>query len=450
MSYMNIVILSTNILLAVVAFILIHFLFFGFVGMFFKKTFPKTEEKLKYGLVIPARNEENVISELIKSIQKNNYPQDKLQIFVIAHNCTDNTAKIARELGATVYEYNNPEESTKGYAFKYLFSCIERDFGTKSFDGFFIFDADNILDKDYFSRMNDAFIYYDKKAVITSFRNSKNMGSNIISGLYGIYFIVGCRLECRGRTYLGCSTRVQGTGYLFNSDVVKDGWQYVTLTEDWEFTADQVLMSNDICFCDDAVLYDEQPTSLRIMWRQRLRWSRGHLIVCYTRAKKLIKNIFNKQKTNRGSIYDITANVLPAILFIFFLQILQFVLLMLAPHIDSGITYRDVFLGSTISFWSKGLLFRWMRTYIYFYAATIMSAIIIFIIERKRIKGLSFFKKVLIALVWPFFLFVQFILDFQAFFTLDAKWDPIPHNDKTSFEHVNQTENKITSAGNNN
>jgi len=156
---------------------------------------------------------------LIKSIQKNKYPQNKLQIFVIAHNCNDDTAKISRDLGAIVYEYNNPLENTMGYAFKYLFSKIEEDYGTQNYDGFFLFNADNILSVDYFEKMNDAFEYFKGERVITSCRNSKNFGANVISASYGLYFLSGCRFECRGRSVLDCSTRVQGTGYVINSNI---------------------------------------------------------------------------------------------------------------------------------------------------------------------------------------------------------------------------------------
>ena len=458
MTYTNIVIVFTNILFAVMALLFLHFFFFAFIGIFFKTSCPKTEEKLKYGLIIPARNEEAVVSGLILSMQKNNYPQDKLHIFVVAHNCTDNTAKIARELGATVYEYNNPEENTMGFAFKYLFSCIERDYGTQNYDGFLIFNADNVLDKDYFSRMNDAFIYYDRKAVVTSFRNTKNWGSNLISGLYGMYFATGCRLESRGRTFMGCSTRVQGTGYLINSEIVKDGWPYVTLAEDWEFTADRVLLANSIRICDDAVFYDEQPTSFGIMWRQRLRWSKGHLIVYYTRIKELMHGIFSKNTVNRGSVYDIMVNVLPSTIFVFGIQILQFVLMMLAPVFDHGMTYKAVFLGTTTGFWttllfSKGLLFRWLRAVICFYIITLIGAIVVFIIERKRIKGISLHRKIWISILWPLFLLIQFFIDIQAFCSTEVKWEPIPHSDQTSFEHVNEPadeeakDSDVSSAG---
>ena len=116
----------TEFLFIVLILITCHFLFFAVIGFFKHKKFPETEEKLKYGAIIPARNEEAVIGNLIESIQNAEYPQDKLHIFVIAHNCTDKTAEVARKYGVTVYEYNNPDECTMGYAFRYLFEQIKR------------------------------------------------------------------------------------------------------------------------------------------------------------------------------------------------------------------------------------------------------------------------------------------------------------------------------------
>ncbi|MBP5208572.1 MAG: glycosyltransferase family 2 protein [Clostridia bacterium] len=438
MSYLGIVNLISFILFFLLGAIMAHFALFAVVGIFKRTTYPRTEKINKFGIIIPARNEESVVAGLIDSVRKNNYPQDKLQIFVIAHNCTDRTAEIARAHGATVYEYSNPKENTMGYAFKYLFSCIERDYGTQTFDGFFLFNADNILDANYIARMNDAFEHYGREAVITSFRNSKNFGSNLISGLYGMYFAVGCRLESRGRTALGCSTRVQGTGYLINSKVVAKGWPYVSLTEDWEFTADQILFDNNIRFCDDAVFYDEQPTSIRIMWRQRVRWSRGHLLVFYARFKDLFSSLFKKKTKHRVSLYDITAFILPSSLILIVIQILQLVLLLMAPLIDSSVTLHDVFIGNSANlFTSMGLLFIWAKSAILSFAVMLLTAIVVFIIERKRIKGVSFGRKVLIALMWPVFLFIQLPIDVQAFFSRNLGWKPIPHSDQTTFEHVN-------------
>ena len=441
MDYFTTINVIMTVLFSLLGVLTAHFVVFAIVGVFRKKSVPRTDKINRFGLIIPARNEEEVVAGLIESIKKNDYPQDMLQVFVIAHNCSDRTAEIAREHGATVYEYNNPAENTMGYAFKYLFSCIERDYGTQNYDGFFLFNADNILDRNYIARMNDAFEYYNRESVITSFRNSKNFGTNLISGLYGMYFAVGCRLESRGRTVLGCSTRVQGTGYLVNSKVVKDGWPYVSLTEDWEFTADQILHFNNIRYCDDAVFYDEQPTTLHIMWRQRVRWSRGHLLVFYARFRDLVTNVFRKGTCHRGSVYDIMVNTTPAPLFMLLLQILQFILTVTAPLVDRSLTFHRVFLEHSRGFWlSDGLLFTWLRSTVLSYILTALIAVLIFIIERRRIKGVSFGMKVLITLAWPLFLLIQLPIDVQAFFSRHLGWKPIPHKDKTSFEHVNPTD----------
>ena len=440
MSYLEIVEVVTGILFTILGAIMAHFVIFAVAGLFKKEPCPKTERINRLGLIIPARNEESVVSGLIESIQKNNYPQDQLQIFVIAHNCTDRTAEIARSAGATVYEYNNPEENTMGYAFKYLFSCIERDYGTQSFDGFILFNADNILDKDYISRMNDAFEYYERNSVITSFRNSKNFGTNLISGLYGMYFALGSRLDSHGRTMLGCSTRVQGTGYLINSEIVKDGWPYVSLTEDWEFTVDQILRGHTIRYCNDAVFYDEQPTSIRIMWRQRVRWSRGHLLVFYARFAELVKNLFKKDTKHRVSLYDITVYIMPTPLLFMVLQVLQAILMLLAPVFDPSVTIAQVLWGEGSVLTSHGMVFSWLRSAVSSYFIMMALAVVVFIIERKRIHGLTFWKKVLITLVWPIYLALQLPMDIQAFFSRNLGWKPIPHSDQTSFDHVNKGE----------
>jgi cellulose synthase/poly-beta-1,6-N-acetylglucosamine synthase-like glycosyltransferase len=438
MTYLEIVQLVFNIIFTIMGAIMAHFVIFAVVGIFKRKKFPKTDRINKYGLIIPARNEEKVVAGLIESIQKNNYPQDKLQIFVIAHNCTDKTAEIARKHGATVYEYNNPNECTMGYAFKYLFSCIEKDYGTQNYDGFFMFNADNLLDANYISKMNDAFEYYNKESVITSYRNSKNYGSNLISGLYGLYFSEGCRLESAGRTVLGCSTRVQGTGYLISSKVVKNGWPYVSLTEDWEFSADQILHDNKIRYCDEAIFYDEQPVNVRIMWRQRLRWARGHLLVFYARFTDLFKHLFKKGTKHRFSLYDITVNILPSPVMMAFLQLLQLVLVLITPLIDRSVTMNQVLFGDTANLLlSGGLVYSTIRSAIISSCGLILSAILVFILDGKRIKNVSLLKKVLICIFWPIFLLIQLPIEVQAFFSKKLGWKTIPHEDQTKFEHVN-------------
>lgn len=434
MNYVSIIDIIFGVIYSLVALFTIHFAFFAIVGLFAKKKFPKAKVQHKYGIIIPARNEEAVVGNLIKSVYKNKYPQDKLHVFVIAHNCTDKTAQIARELGATVYEYNNPDERTMGYAFRYLFDQIRKDYGVQNYDGFFLFNADNILSADYFEKMNDAFDATGGQSVITSFRNSKNFGTNMISGMYGLYFMSGCRLESRGRTALGCSTRVQGCGYVVNSKIVENGWPYVTLTEDWEFTADQVINNTKIQFCDDAVFYDEQPTTFKIMWRQRVRWSRGHLLVLATRFKDLIKSFFSPKYSHRNkvSLYDIFINCTPICLVTFGIGLAQFICYMFAPL--AGVAFNSA-------------LLHWLRimgwSMLIFYISCFVNAVIIFIAERKRIKDVPWWKKILMCFIWPLFILIQFPIDIVALFQKNCGWKVIPHTDTTNFEKLNNMEEEV-------
>ena len=430
MNYVEIVNLIFSIIFTIIAALVFHFVFFAIFGMFTKKTFPKTDKKLRYGIIIPARNEEFVVGNLIESIKKTSYPADKLEIFLIAHNCTDNTAKIGRKLGVNVYEYNNPDECTMGYAFRYLFSMIEKDFGTSSFDGFVLFNADNVVSTDYFDKLNDAFVAGDKKNVVTSFRNSKNYGENAMSAMYGMYFMYGCRMEARGRTLLGCSTRVQGTGYVINSDIVKDGWKYVTLTEDWEFTADQLLQNTNIVYCDEAVFYDEQPTKLGVMWRQRVRWARGHLLVFLSRYREIISSLWKPKKLgggkNKVSLYDFSVNILPLGVIGIGLTIVHLVALLFSP------LFGDFNLITVVLDYLKTYSLSLVSSYF----TLILSAFLILIIERKRIPKIKFSALLGAILLWPPFVLIAAVCDVVALFSKNLGWKTIPHHNTTAIEDI--------------
>lgn len=432
MGYLEIV----GIVFAAIWFVFLVMLFqyavFSIVGIFSKKKFPEKQEKLRYGIVISARNEELVIGELLDSIRKNGYPLKKLQIFVVAHNCTDRTAEVARKHGATVYEYNNDNERTLGYAYRYLFRRIEEEYRTVSFDGFFIFNADNILPPGYLSKMNDAFLYYGKKYAVTSYRNSTNFGENYMSCLYGIFFLAACRYEFRGRGVCGCTSRVSGTGYVLPSSFVENGWDYVTMTEDWEFTADRVAQGDKIMYCDEAEFFDEQPTTVPIMLRQRLRWARGHTIVFFTRFKKLVKAIFTPKKRggkdNKYSQYDVTMSILPSGAIGIGLLLLQLICLAFSPLFgyDPGEVWTIYAIVSAISFVCS-------------YLVTMLTGVLILILERKHIPKIGFFRKLAAILLWPFFLLLNVVLDVVSLFVRNLKWKPIPHGEtrkKVSAEPV--------------
>ena len=260
------------------------------VGIFATRKYKKANKLHKYAILVAARNEETVIGNLVESIRKQDYPPELVDVFVVADNCTDNTAKCAENLGAICYERHDTHHRTKGFALQYLVECIRRDYGIDSSDGYFIFDADNLLKSDYITRMNESFASGQK--IITSYRNTKNFADNWISASYALHWLRTIRNEHRARSVFRLATRIQGTGFLFANEIIKDGWNYTSLTEDRAFCADAVANGYEISYNHDAIFFDEQPVDIKIAMRQRIRWAKGHLQALAETGPKLLFHIF--------------------------------------------------------------------------------------------------------------------------------------------------------------
>ena len=475
----------SNVIGTIITVLLTYKTLYIIIGIFFTRKFKKAKKKHKYGICIAARNEKYVIGNLIDSINKQDYPKDLYTIFVVADNCTDNTAEIARKKGAICYERFDDQHKTKGFALQYLFKQIEKDYKTDSFEGFFIFDADNLLKSNYISKMNDAFDEGCK--IITSYRNTKNFDENWISSTYALHWIRSVRTNHRARSVLRLATNIQGTGFLFSNEIVKDGWNYTSLTEDRALTADAVAQGYQITYQDEAEFFDEQPTSLKIALRQRLRWSKGHLQAFIESGPYLFINIFlgkrylkanwknykHKKKKNRTFkelLKDILESIrhrfasfdtlmqLTPIAFINLCKWLLFSIIIYAFYAYSnGIEEVSLFKGgSYLAKWIRNLLtinvsyspgvkamFMGLLLTIWFrlfyriaqYFSNMLMAIYLFIIENKRIKKMSIFKKILYTFTWPTFDIIGRYTMYIAVFK-DVTWKPIPHESKVTIEDL--------------
>lgn len=422
----------------------VHTGLYWIIGFFFTRKFMSAQTMHKYAICIPARNEEAVIGNLIDSINRQDYPQDLLTIFVVADNCTDDTAGVAREKGAICYERFNNVDKTKGFALQFLFQNIERDYGTQNFEGYFIFDADNLLNKDYVSRMNDAFDAGEK--IITSYRNTKNFDENWVASTYAIHWLRSIRMRHRARSVLRLATNIQGTGFLFASELVKDGWKYTSLTEDRAFTADAVAHGYKISYNDAAMFYDEQPTSLRIALRQRLRWAKGHLLAFVESGWSLFKNIFVgncyrdksvKRKISKELIieeirhrvasFDTLAQLIPGVVIRLFLWLLVSVIIYACHCYATGVE----------AIWYSLWLVVWARIMgrIGSHLTNMLAAVYVFIVEHKRIKKIPWYKKVLYCITWPTFDIIHRYCLYIAIFK-KVTWKPIPHTSKVTIMDI--------------
>ncbi|MHB9907858.1 glycosyltransferase family 2 protein [Clostridium botulinum] len=249
--------------------------------------------KKKFALVVAAHNEEMVIGKIIESLEALDYPKNLYDIFIIADNCTDNTAKIAKTYdGVYVCERNVPDKRGKGYALEWMFSKLFN--MDKDYDAIAIFDADNLVSKNFLKEMNYKMLRGYK--VVQGYIDSKNPNDSWITGSYSIAFWTTNRLFQLARTNLGLSNQIGGTGFCMDSKTLKElGWGATCLTEDLEFTCKLVLNGHKVGWAHNARVYDEKPLTLKQSWNQRKRWMQGFADVSSRFFTKLIKKAFKER-----------------------------------------------------------------------------------------------------------------------------------------------------------
>lgn len=358
----------------------------------------------RYAVLICARNEETVIGDLLDSIRAQTYPGALIHPFVMADNCTDRTAAVAAAHGATVYCRANKTLIGKGYALEALLAAIREDYPS-GFDGYFVFDADNLLSEDYIERMHETFSQgYE---IVTSYRNSKNYADNWISAGYALWFLRESQYLNRARMKLGTSCAVSGTGFLFSRSILEEleGWPFHLLTEDIEFSVHEILHGRRIGYCEKAVFYDEQPTSFRQSWRQRTRWSKGYLQVFGKYGVNLLRGIF----CGSFAAFDMSMNIMPA----FFLSVaglISEVLILILSILQGG---------------AAAALPSLLRIFGSMYGTLFLLGAITTATEWKRIHATSA-DKVKAVLTFPIFMFTYLPIAISAIFA-KAEWKPIVH-----------------------
>lgn len=373
---------------------------------------PKAEPKT-YAVVIAARNEENVIGDLLDSLNAQNYPSECLDVYVVADNCDDGTAQVAREHGAFAFERFDDEHKGKSWVLDYAFRRISQENPGK-YAGFFVFDADNILDKDFVASMNDTFsLGY---GVVTSYRNSKNFGASWISGGYAIWFLRESKWLSEPRSILGNSCLIGGTGWLVASELVKDGWDKHMMTEDIQFSADYISKGNRIGYARDAMLFDEQPEDFKTSWRQRMRWSRGFYQVMKGYSLKLVKGFFGP---NGASCYDAFCTVSPAMLISVIGIIVNVVLVTISCL--TGQHPGNVVLAGAAAI--GGCLIGLCTTLFAYAVITILT-------EWERIYAPNS-KKILYMFTFPLFMLTYLPIAVVSVFKRNLTWKPIAHGAKT-------------------
>ena len=366
-----------------------------------EKPFVENKEH-RFMMIIPAHNEEKVVANLVESLQQLDYNRKLYDIYVIADNCTDKTAQIAKDAGAIVYERFDEAHKTKGFALQwFLQQKIEED---APYDAFCIFDADNIVDKNFLKAMNKKL--NQGEDVVQGYRDIKNPSDSWVTAGYAIFYWTMNRFYHLARYNLGLSPLINGTGFMVKFDVVKpEGWKTKTLTEDIEFSLKRIIQGKKLGWATDAIVYDEQPVGFKQSWSQRSRWTVGH-IQCLKEYTKPLAVAVAEHKTVMN--FDGLLYMLGSIP-MFVLTILLLVL--------------NVVIYFTGDMDTNELIWNAVRYIVPTFFLPILTGLMIMIIDKKPIrpmlKGLA---------LYPLFLGSWLLINFKCLFKRNTKWEKIEHN----------------------
>lgn len=289
----DIIFAVTGIFQVFVFVITMYYLILALFGLKRKAEKKNYKPEKKFAMIVAAHNEEVVIGKLVKSLINQDYPKELFDVFVIADNCTDNTAKVARKNGANVYERFNKEQRGKGYALEWMFAKIFK--MKEKYDAVAIFDADNLVSKDWCKEINSKMVEGYK--VVQGYIDSKNPNDSWIAASYSIAFWSQNRMYQLARANVGLSNQIGGTGFAIDTNILKEyGWGATCLTEDLEFSCKLILKGEKVGWAHDAIIYDEKPLTLKQSWIQRRRWMQGFADVASRYFFKLIKKGLKERK----------------------------------------------------------------------------------------------------------------------------------------------------------
>ncbi len=382
---------------------------------------PPAKRRHRYAFFIAAHNEEAVIANLVRSIKEQDYPSELIDIFVVADACTDDTARVAREAGAIVYERNDLARKGKSWVMDYGFDRILNEYPGR-YEAFFIFDADNLLSRDYVSIMNDAFD--QGYLALTSYRNSKNYGSSWISSAYATWFLREARFLNNARMICGTSCAVSGSGFLVSAKIIEGmhGWDFHTLTEDIQFSTFCAIHGVRIGYAP-AEFYDEQPVTFAASWKQRMRWTKGFYQVFFTYGSQLVKSF---AILRRFAAYDLFMTVAPGNL-LSLISVLVNVTFLIVGSLSHGFLATDRELA--MCFGSIAMTFGSM--YLTFFVLGLLTTVF----ERRHIHCPSRLRVFANVFTFPLFMFTYIPITVAALF-LKVDWVPTQHGVSVTLDQV--------------
>ena len=408
-----------NILMAIVTIISflfmlynLYFAILGLIGLKGAKPAPFAKPKTRFAVVAAARNEADVIGHLVDSLKELDYPPELYDIYVAPNNCTDDTEAVATAHGAHIFRHQG-EVHSKG---EVLTQFVNNVVLGEGYDAMVVFDADNLAQKDFLQLMNNSIC--GGAHAVQGFRDSKNPKQNSVSGSYSVTYWVLNIFFYNPRRALGLSAMINGSGFAVTNELLRKtgGWHTVTMTEDYEFTAQTILAGHRVHFVPEAVIYDEQPLTYEQSWNQRRRWGTGNFQGLELYAGKLLRyGLKHKSQTA---------------LDMFMTYIMPVVQVCGAITAVVGFVLALVWSEATFnSMWYAGIM-----ALVGIVGALLGSAIVAMVtITIKKASKRSMWKAIL---AYGWFMFTWLMVTLSVLIKRQHTWDQIAHTNAVGLEQV--------------
>ncbi len=273
-------------------------------------------------LMIPAHNESMVIDETLQALLGLDYPRDRLEILVINDGSTDDTAEKVAAVAARdsrVRLLNVPKE----FAARGKSAALNRGLAECKHQVIGIFDADNLPEPDSVIHLARQLEYNPRLgAVIGKFR-CINRKKNLLTRFINLESLAFQWIVQAGRWWLLRMSTLPGTNYLIRRSLLEElgGWDEQALTEDSELSIRIYKAGYLIKFVPYAVTWEQEPETLKVWFKQRVRWARGNNYVLekyFTQVFKIRPRVVGLELFYSMAVYYIffTAILLSDLLFL--------------------------------------------------------------------------------------------------------------------------------------
>lgn len=263
-------------------------------AMFFSRKSLEGAPLKKIAIVIPAHNEEGQIPCLIRGLEGLNYPQAHYTIYLIADNCSDRTAELAREGGIQVFERTDPNKRGKGAALDWFFN---RHYAVyEAYDVVALIDADTTPHPNFLQEISKAF-HSPRVQAVQGYYTVLNPNDNWMTALSQAALSLVHHLRPSGRNYIGSTAGLKGNGMAFSSALLqKHGWPCNSLVEDMEFSLYLLERGILVYYYPEAIVYGEMPIKTSQAEVQRKRWEEGRWRLIKHRWRDLLVLFFKRRK----------------------------------------------------------------------------------------------------------------------------------------------------------